>query len=64
MRILLYVLHSTLKILYEGGEKVIIHTVSFRIELPFGVNFALRQKVMNSKTMFIPKFKNGKFIQY
>lgn len=43
---------------------MIIHTVSFRIELPFGVNFALRQKVMNSKTMFIPKFKNGKFIQY
>lgn len=43
---------------------MIIHTVSFRIELPFEINLALMRKVRKSETMFIPMFRNGRFIQY
>ena len=43
---------------------MIIHTVSFRIELPFDINLALMRKVRKSETMFTPMFRNGRFIQY
>lgn len=43
---------------------MIIHTVSFRIELGFDDNLALMRKVKESKTMFKAKYKNGRFIQY
>lgn len=43
---------------------MIIHTVSFRIELPFDINLALMRKVRKSETMFKAQYRNGKFIQY
>lgn len=43
---------------------MIIHTVSFRIVLSYEDNLVLRQKVRNFETMFVPRFKNGKFVHY
>lgn len=43
---------------------MIIHTVSFRIELPFDINLALMRKVRKSETMFTPIFRNGRFMHY
>lgn len=43
---------------------MIIHTVSFRIELSFDDNLALIRKIKKSETMFFPIYRNGKFVHY
>lgn len=43
---------------------MIIHTVSFRIQLAYEYNFELRRRIRNSQTMFKPLYRNNKFIHY
>lgn len=43
---------------------MIIHTVSFRIQLAYEDNFELRRRIRNSQTMFKPLYRNNRFIHY
>lgn len=43
---------------------MIIHTVSFRVVLPFVTNILLKEKVGEKETMFQPIFRNGMFLHY